>query len=68
MHWKTIGGRRDLYRSMRDGDKVRTEYLGTGERAALFALLDAEDRAERLDARQQDRRDAEAEAAGPPPR
>jgi len=62
MHWKTIGGKRYAYRSRRVGGKVVTEYVGSGEVAGLIALLDAEDRAGRFDARQEEREDAEAEA------
>ena len=35
------------YRSVRDGDQVRTEYLGTGPLAEAMATLDAVKREER---------------------
>jgi len=35
------------YRSVRDGDQVRTEYLGTGPLAEAMATLDALKREER---------------------
>ena len=42
MGWKTINGRRYYYRCERDGGRVKTSYLGDGETAQLFALLDAQ--------------------------
>lgn len=51
MGWKTVNGHRYYYRSKRDGDRVRTEYVGTGDFAVLCTFLDAEDRAARADER-----------------
>ena len=62
MGFKTIKGNRYYYRSRRAGGKVVSEYMGRGERAELFAQMGAEDRAERIDAREEERyyRDEEA--------
>lgn len=50
MGWKQIGNHRYLYRSVRVGGRVRSEYVGRGETAELLStLLDLE------------RREAEAE-------
>jgi hypothetical protein len=35
MPWKTRKGSRYYYRSTRDGDRVRTEYVGSGPAAEL---------------------------------
>jgi hypothetical protein len=51
--WKTISGRPYYYRSIREGDRVRSQYLGPSERGGLFAIPDLEDRLER-----EERRDA----------
>ncbi len=55
MGWKTINGHRYYYRSSRDGARVRSQYVGQGEAAELFALLDAERRAMRTHRREAER-------------
>jgi hypothetical protein len=44
MGWKPIKGRSYFYRSVREGDRVRSEYVGAGETASLVALLIASER------------------------
>jgi hypothetical protein len=39
MGWKTINGRQYLYRSVREGGRVRSEYYGTGMDAALISRM-----------------------------
>ena len=41
MGWKRRGGRSYFYRSVREGGRVRSEYVGGGESAALIAKLAA---------------------------
>jgi hypothetical protein len=55
MGWKSINGREYYYRSKRVGDRVESSYFGAGESALFFALLDAEDRAEREEERATER-------------
>jgi hypothetical protein len=47
MGWKQINGRSYFYRLVREGDRVRSEYVGAGETASLVALLVASERTER---------------------
>ena len=47
MGWKQINGRSYYYRSVRDGGRVGTEYVGTGEAASLIAQLDSIERERR---------------------
>src|SRR4051794_38487830 len=47
MGWKVRQGVRYYYRSVREGDRVRTEYVGTGEAAELIAEADRLDALER---------------------
>jgi hypothetical protein len=47
MPWKTRKGSRYYYRSIRDGDRVRTEYIGAGPAAELIAQVDRLDPLER---------------------
>ena len=53
MGWKQINGRSYYYRSVREGGRVRSEYVGAGETASLIAQLDAIDRDERAVERQE---------------
>lgn len=46
MGWKRIGNHRYFYRSVRVGDRVRSEYVGRGPGAEAVAALWAVDRAE----------------------
>jgi hypothetical protein len=46
MHWKrSRNGRRYLYRCVRQGDRVVTKYVGTGQVAALAQRREALERA-----------------------
>lgn len=51
MSWKTIKGNRYYYRSKREGDRVRSVYLGGGDRGLLFATLDEAERQLKLEKR-----------------
>jgi predicted nucleic acid-binding protein len=59
MAWKTVNGRRYYYRSKREGGRVVTEYVGTGEVARLLSQLDTIDRDEREAERQAERAERE---------
>jgi hypothetical protein len=64
MGWKQINGRFYYYRSTREGDRVRSEYVGGSETASLFAQIVASEKAEREAERQQweaERQQADAE-------
>jgi hypothetical protein len=41
MGWEKRGGRQYYYRKERDGGRVRSVYVGSGETARLIAQLDA---------------------------
>jgi hypothetical protein len=57
--WKTINGRRYLYRSVRAGGRVRSEYIGKGEVAELIARKEAVERDRREWERYKDREERE---------
>jgi hypothetical protein len=59
MAWKTVNGRPYYYRSKREGGRVVTEYVGTGEVARLLSQLDTIDRDEREAERQAERAERE---------
>jgi hypothetical protein len=59
MGWKTIKGRRNYYKSERDGGRVKTTYFGAGESGLLISLLELEDRAEREAEREKRRAEKE---------
>src|SRR4051794_31446725 len=46
MALRTIGGGTYYYRSIREGGRVRSEYVGGGELAIMAAAMDDERRAE----------------------
>jgi hypothetical protein len=47
MGWKTRGGRRYYYRSIRQGGRVVSEYVGAGEDVGLIAALETAERDKR---------------------
>ncbi len=47
MPWKTRGGRAYFYESEREGDRVRSRYVGSGETASLIAQLEVIEREQR---------------------
>ena len=47
MGWENRGKRQYYYRKRREGRRVVSQYVGTGELAALAATLDALDRLQR---------------------
>jgi hypothetical protein len=51
MGWKTINGRQYYYRSVREGGRVRSEYIGTGRLAKLCSGFDETNRQVRKDRR-----------------
>jgi hypothetical protein len=57
MAWKTIGNHSYYYRSRREGKRVVSDYVGTGKKGAVFALIVRDARIERDEPR------AEREAA-----
>lgn len=62
MHWKTINGKQYAYMSLRIGDRVISRYVGSGERAELFARVEAVRQDRRLNARLRERQHREADA------
>lgn len=46
MAWEGRGGRQYYYRKVRDGNRVRSEYLGRGPQADLLACLGQIERAQ----------------------
>jgi hypothetical protein len=47
MGWEQRGGRRYYYRKVREGGRVRSEYMGAGPCAELIAAFDDWDRLDR---------------------
>ena len=62
MAWAQRGGRSYYYRSVREGGRVKTEYVGGGEVATLLAELDAIKRAERAEEAEERRAEEERNA------
>ncbi len=62
MGFKIINGRTYYYRSRRIGERVLSEYCGTGRHGEFFHSLDAADRAERLDSREAERSERKHDA------
>ena len=48
MSLKTIKGKLYYYRSKREGDRVRSEYVGGGSGGLLFAVMDEKERESRF--------------------
>lgn len=61
MGWKRIGNHRYLYRSVRVGGRVRSEYVGRGEVAELLARMRDLERLEAAAEREDEREWWEAE-------
>lgn len=61
MAWKQIGNHKYLYRSVREGGRVRSEYVGRGPGAEAMATLWAIDRAEAEAEREAERERREAD-------
>ena len=62
MGWEERGGRSYYYRKRREGRRVFSEYVGSGELAELAATLDVLDRLEREAEREVWRQERQAEA------
>jgi len=60
MGWKTINGHRYYYRSVREGGRVRTEYVGR-ESGNLMALIACIEQFEQVIDRQAEKEDREAD-------
>lgn len=48
MGWKAINGKRYFYASVREGEQVRSVYIGAGELGTVAASLIEEDQREKL--------------------
>ena len=59
MAWEQRGRRLYYYRSVREGGRVRKEYVGTGPTAAAIARLETLDRDRREWQRSEERRERE---------
>ena len=59
MGWKTIKGRRYYYKSAREGGRVKTTYFGAGESGLLISRMEAIDREEKDELRNQRRAERE---------
>jgi hypothetical protein len=59
MGWKTINGRRHYYKSERDGGRAKTSYFGAGESGLLISRMEAIDREEKDELRNQRRAERE---------
>jgi hypothetical protein len=57
--WETKDGNRYYYRSVRDGERVRKEYVGKGEIAELIAHATEARRLAREDRRERERDELE---------
>ncbi len=47
MPWKQINNNKYLYRNVRQGNKIRSEYVGTGPAAELIASIEQAERRQR---------------------
>lgn len=63
MGWENRKGKRYYYRKRRIGDRVVSEYVGTGPEAKAAAALDESKRLAREEAREQFRREQERQRA-----
>ena len=63
MGWKTINGRRYFYKSEREGGRVKTTYFGAGESGLLISRMEAIDREEKDELRNQRRAESEEDRA-----
>jgi hypothetical protein len=61
MAWERRGESRYYYRSVRDGEKVRKEYVGRGEIAEALAHADETMRLSRAERREHERRESAKE-------
>jgi hypothetical protein len=59
MGWKTINGRQYYYRSVREGRRVRSEYVGGGEAGWLMAQIQRIDSQGLMIERRQEKDDRE---------
>jgi len=62
MGWEQRGSRRYYYRKKRRAGKVRSEYIGAGPVAELWASIDESEHQEHAVKRNADRRTRQAEA------
>ena len=63
MGWEQRGNRTYYYRKKREGGRVRSLYIGSGDFAQISAETDAANRQEQEQIRANDRRIRDAEAA-----
>ena len=59
MAWEKRGGKLYYYRSIRDGERVRKEYVGTGEMAEVLARGDELIRRKQAEEHDRDRAEVE---------
>lgn len=63
MGWETRNGRQYFYRKVRNGDKIRSDYIGHGELARAIAYFEQRDNEEIQDAKRLKSQEKEAERA-----
>jgi hypothetical protein len=63
MGWETRNGKSYYYQKRREGGRVRSRYVGSGEVARFVAMMDAQEKAERILEREAIRAERESHEA-----